>query len=94
VKTTVEDLTGKTVKTFPMFFSPALPSQIVDELKGMHVRLDRMPTTTATTTTLHHGDVRTAVRADNGDIWCYVIFASGVSCNIELGELDTCDCRG
>ena len=92
----------KPIKTLPMFFGPALPSQIVHELRGMHVKLDRTTTHPASTqtafataSTLHHGDVLTAVRDLNGeDIWCYVKFESGASGNIELGELDACDCRG
>lgn len=75
---------GSKPKTFPMFFAPAMPSQIVHEMKGMHVELLRERR--------DHGTVRTAVRAADGEIWCYVQLESGVRCNINLDELDACDC--
>jgi hypothetical protein len=96
MKSTVEGRPEKAApKTFPLFFGPALPSQIVHEMRGMHVKLVRNTKATVEGLAVHHGDVTTAVRSvDGNDIWCYVKFESGSSGNIELGELDACDCRG
>lgn len=72
-------------------WGPCRPEDVVPELNGLHVYLDRGAQDS-------HGKITSAIRDPlTGDVWCYARLESPagarVSANYLLDELEPCSCR-